>query len=209
MEPRITILSATTQNVANHVYCQSVTSRCIPHKVKFVMVSPSDKEVPVSTHHYPLLLAPGAKYDYSNFVYDHLLDYVSTQFVMIVHADGFAEHREHWTDEFLAFDYVGAPWPIHFNLRNRVGNGGFSLRSRKLLELVRGYPIPKTLSAAEDAFICNDLYDYLTENGCKFAPVPLAMRFSCENICEDYPNWRQSMSFGHHKHRCCGGYYYS
>ena len=30
-------------------------------------------------------------------------------------------------EDFLEFDYIGAPWP---HLRNQIGNGGFSLRDK-------------------------------------------------------------------------------
>ena len=36
-------------------------------------------------------------------------------------------------------DYIGAPWP-HFRDGHNVGNGGFSLRSRRLLEACRELP---------------------------------------------------------------------
>src|ERR1700687_3454326 len=37
-----------------------------------------------------------------------------------------------WREEFLGCDYIGAQWFWHDDAM-RVGNGGFSLRSRKLL----------------------------------------------------------------------------
>jgi len=32
-------------------------------------------------------------------------------------------------ENFLEFDYIGAPWPIINNISNNVGNGGFSIRT--------------------------------------------------------------------------------
>ena len=42
---------------------------------------------------------------------------------------------------FFDYDYIGAPWPNNFV--NRVGNGGFSLRSKKFLELTAKIPYNK------------------------------------------------------------------
>lgn len=39
-------------------------------------------------------------------------DYIETDFVMLVHYDGFIVHPELWRDEFLDYDYIGAPWPL-------------------------------------------------------------------------------------------------
>ena len=61
----------------------------------------------------------------------------------------------------------------------RVGNGGFSLRSKQLLELTSG---PKFVykEKNEDELICHVNRDYLVSNGIKFAPEELARYFSYE-----------------------------
>lgn len=45
-------------------------------------------------------------------------------------------------DDFMEYDYIGAPWPdSQRDNRNNVGNGGFSLRTRKIcLDIVANYP---------------------------------------------------------------------
>jgi hypothetical protein len=36
--------------------------------------------------------------------------------------------------EYLKWDYIGAPWPLSYNNNsNHVGNGGFSLRTKKVM----------------------------------------------------------------------------
>ena len=117
---------------------------------------------------------------------------------LILHPDGFAVNGDAWTDEFLEYDYIGAAWGD-----GRVGNGGFSLRSRKLydalLDLNVGlkssdynhiidnpdihiinaqghYEIP------EDNVICKIHKNELeTKYGIKFAPTHIANRFSVEH----------------------------
>ena len=46
--------------------------------------------------------------------------------------DGYAVNPGAWDAAFLDCDYLGAKWSWHKDAM-RVGNGGFSLRSRRLL----------------------------------------------------------------------------
>jgi len=40
-------------------------------------------------------------------------------------------------DKFLYYDYIGAPWPLDNNSnKSRVGNGGFSLRTKRIMEKI-------------------------------------------------------------------------
>jgi hypothetical protein len=113
---------------------------------------------------------------YSKFILQELHKYIKTDFVLIVQWDG-------WVIDSTArhptvFDYIGAVWPWHPE-GLRVGNGGFSLRSKKLLELTN---TPKFVynNKNEDDLICHLNRDYLVSNGIKFAPEELARYFSYE-----------------------------
>lgn len=114
---------------------------------------------------------------YSHFVIKALAPHVRTSHVLVVQWDGYVLHPEAWRDDFLQFDYIGAPWP-HIAAPNSVGNGGFSLRSRRLLEaladpaVVPGHP--------EDICICVDNRAWLETRGISFAPVALARNFAME-----------------------------
>ncbi len=66
-------------------------------------------------------------------LYD-LIKYVDTDFCLLIHDDSCVVNPEMWTDEFLDYDYIGAPWP-EGSQPYRVGNGGFSLRSKRLLDV--------------------------------------------------------------------------
>lgn len=77
-------------------------------------------------------------------------------------------------DEFLVYDYIGAPWPQH---NNKVGNGGFSIRCKKtFMEISNNFNRPSQL--AEDVFHS----DCLIKMGANVAPYSIAKNFSCE--CE-------------------------
>ena len=69
---------------------------------------------------------------YSAFILEELHEFITSSHVLIVQWDGFVLHPQNWDPAFLSFDYIGAVWP-QFSDGHDVGNGGFSLRSRKLL----------------------------------------------------------------------------
>ena len=47
--------------------------------------------------------------DYSFFVLNDLIDYIDSEFVMIMQADGYPVNAKSWSDKFLEYDYIGAP----------------------------------------------------------------------------------------------------
>lgn len=120
-------------------------------------------------------LAGGA--EYSAFVLKRLMDHVATPFVLLVQWDGWVLDGARWEKGFRGFDYIGAPWPWHPAWR-QVGNGGFSLRSRRLLAVlaqdgfVPGHP--------EDEMIGGAWRTALEARGIRFADVASARRFSVE-----------------------------
>ena len=130
--------------------------------------------------------------EYSHFMMFNLVKYIKTSHVLIVQWDGFIINPQAWNDEFLNYDYIGAPW---WYSKNNVGNGGFSLRSLKLLwatscENFKQYH-------PEDDAICRTHHDFLESNyDIKYAPESVAKKFSYEpNI--KYPDSDLS-SFGFH-----------
>ena len=117
--------------------------------------------------------------DYSHFVLRQLPAYIRTSHVLITQWDGFVTHAEAWTDEFLVHDYVGAVWPEEPEDRS-VGNGGFSLRSRRFMAAGLDPRIEQL--HPEDQVMCRDQRDFLQQvHGIRFAPPHLARRFAFEN----------------------------
>ncbi len=118
----------------------------------------------------------GSKEAYSKFILKELHKYIDTKYVLIVQHDGFVRNPEAWSNEFLDYDYIGATW--WYKDGKNVGNGGFSLRSKKLLELCAN--LPTNATHPEDHVICRDMRPYLESKGIKFAPDSLANQFSFE-----------------------------
>ena len=125
--------------------------------------------------------------DYSDLLLTGLRQYVSGTHVLIVQWDSFILHPELWTHDFLQYDYIGAVWPHHPD--TPVGNGGFSLRSVKLLEALESPAITKR--HPEDFCICVDNKALLEgEFGIRFAPSNVAEQFAVERT-----EWHPAFGF--------------
>lgn len=131
---------------------------------------------------------------YSRFIAYELYKFIKTDFALIVQNDGYVLNPYKWSKEFLEYDYIGAPWPpnTHFTKKGvniRVGNGGFSLRSKRLLNSLTNLKLPFTDNNTgfdhEDGIICNFYRHELEDIGIKFAPVEIAARFSHESDCKE------------------------
>jgi len=118
---------------------------------------------------------------------------IDTEHALYVQWDGMATRPDLWDDEFLKYDYIGAPWPWKEEGFN-VGNGGFSLRSRKLLRTCgfdSAIQLTKQEPVAEDNSIGQHNRAYLEfKYGIKFAPTDVAKRFSFE-----LGDYRESFGF--------------
>lgn len=121
----------------------------------------------------------GSRFEYSRFMLRGLAAHVATRHVLCVQWDGYVLDPNNWDPGFLDYDYIGAPWP-HFAGSMRVGNGGFSLRSRRLVEACADLPVS---DEPEDVAICRTHRRYLEQRfGLRFAPEDLARRFAYERM---------------------------
>jgi hypothetical protein len=138
---------------------------------------------------------------YSNFILYHLHRYLDSEFVLLMQADGFILNPAAWDDAFLDYDYLGAPWPQELSWvrpGRQIGNGGFSLRSRRLTTLTSKlfYPIAYGGGLHEDFAIGSVAREFLESRGIRYPSVETALRFSIE---KDSPSWqRPDQSFGFH-----------
>jgi hypothetical protein len=110
-----------------------------------------------------------------------LNDHIKTEHCLVIQYDGYPLDYNSWNDEFLHCDYIGAPWynqPWPLDLT--VGNGGFSLRSKKFLEECSKLSYDGT--QPEDVFFCRTNGRYLRSKGIKFAKHDLAYMFSVEDM---------------------------
>lgn len=114
---------------------------------------------------------------YSKFLLSSLVDHVRTGHCLVAQWDGHVINARRWRTEFLDYDYIGASWP-QFDDGHDVGNGGFSLRSRRLLQACRA---PEFIPMhPEDLAIGRKNREWLEGQGIRFAPRELADLFATE-----------------------------
>ena len=144
--------------------------------------------------------------EYGHFILYELKDYIDSEFVLIVQYDGYVLRPSRWDNRFFEYDYIGAPWRknLHFladGTNVRVGNGGFTLRSKKMLNAPSDLNLPFTDNGTgffhEDGVLCVYHRKVLEENGIKYAPVEIASMFSRERWCSD----SKFFTFGFHSNR--------
>jgi hypothetical protein len=144
--------------------------------------------------------------DYNHFCFSELGKYIDTTFGLLTQHHAFVLSPEMWNYEWLEYDYIGAPWPIRENSyianngeKVRVGNGGFSLRSKYLMRIPKNH----NWTLREDQGHYNEdgnLVCYyrkeMLQLGIRYAPIELAINFSYENLVPE--NYGQK-TFGFHR----------
>lgn len=163
---------------------------------------------------------------YSDFLLTELHNYIDSTHCLLIQDHAFISNTKLWNDNFLDYDYIGAPWPkyliqqllnnisIGLDLNNqsfdtipvldnydvdnyRVGNGAFSLRSQKLLKFISQFK-NKYNNKPEDNIISIYEKSILEKNNFRIAPIELAAQFAVEMPTE-YNIYRdKSLTFGFH-----------
>lgn len=194
--PQVTIAAMTSVRLAETAYAMAYSMRGIEFG-DAVFIS----------HRRPALLPRNVRFektdricstkDYSYKVVYELCRYIHTDYVLIVHDDGFVINPDKWDGAFLDYDYIGAPWDIEdLSVREsyrdaegtlrEVGNG-VGIRSKRLLDYPSQAGIPWEPDEGddqwwwhEDTFLSCKHRIELEEAGLRWAPLELAARFSIE-----------------------------
>ncbi len=146
-----------------------------------------------------------------------LLDYIQTDFALCIHHDGYVINPQAWDDDWLKYDFIGAPWPrdphpYHPGKSDypdaTVGNDGFCLKSKAFMEASAELRDLFTQSSkrpdrfgeqlGSDTFYCQHQRPALEQRGIIFAPVEVAAKFAWESNIEEVPGPRP-YAFGFHK----------
>jgi Protein of unknown function (DUF5672) len=100
--------------------------------------------------------------------------------VLFIQYDGWVLNSDWWDAHWLDYDYVGAAWPWHSYYN--VGNGGFSLRSIKLLRFLTEHKadFPLRSGHPEDDLLCRHYRPALEAHGFRWAPEHEARAFAFE-----------------------------
>jgi hypothetical protein len=188
--PKLDRVTLACVDCVNHPLAIAAIGQCVQKCAFARVLFVTDRELAldgVDVVRVPPITSRGA---YSAFVVKDLAQYVDTSHVLLIQWDGFVVNPQSWSDEFLDYDYIGARWGWPTD-SHTVGNGGFSLRSRKLL-VAGGDPRIADMPI-EDVAICRTYRPLLeSQHGIRFAPEAVADRFAFEAT---YPN---GMPFGFH-----------
>jgi hypothetical protein len=143
---------------------------------------------------------------YSDMCVKSMIQLCQTPFVLMWQWDGFIVSPTLWKNDFLNYDYIGGPvidkyWMegVTWLKKNKeewkdrpipaypvVGNGGFSLRSRRFLEVsstlanTQEYIDDYGHSTNEDFYLCVRKRKEMEDAGIRFSTLNLANDFSRE-----------------------------
>jgi hypothetical protein len=153
------------------------------------------------------LAVPGARYikvaDWPNkvasgaFYYTEAAREITTSHALLMEWDAGACNPDMWRDEFLQYDYIGAPWEWQVRRGTAVGNGGFALVTKRLVD----FCYAEKLKIATDMDISiRARRDLETRGGFKWAPDSVARDFAYEGWTPNGPKVLTSRpnSFGYH-----------
>ena len=142
---------------------------------------------------------------FNKFCLTEINSHITTSHIIMIQTDGFICNGENWKDEYFDYDYIGQPWledepgsfPWVKSYEESVGEGGFTLRSKKLLETLCNIDrsIIDNYQANEDIFISSYARDFLKSQGCKFATPEIGIQF-CAGYYIDFN--KLDSAFGFH-----------
>jgi hypothetical protein len=187
----VTLVALTSVKIQETIKALEFSCRGVKFgKVKLVSDIKPDNLPDYIEHEYTKKMSNIDEWNYSS-IYE-LGKHIDTEFAMLIHDDGFVINPDSWRDDFLDYDYIGAPWPMpndNFSFRDidgnliRVGNS-VSIRSKRLIDL----PVELNLEWKafhgyynEDGYICVNYRHIYLEHGMKFADIDVAKYFSIEN----------------------------
>jgi len=119
--------------------------------------------------------------------------HMRTSHALCIQWDSWVVAPEMWTDEFLRYDYVGAPWWYKDGMN--VGNGGFCLRSTRLMRFIRKHRAQfPCITDLDDDLFCRKYRPTIQGAGFEWSPDDLALRFAFETTRPD----KSARHFGFH-----------
>lgn len=121
----------------------------------------------------------------TRFVNYEMPRYIKTSHVLYFQWDGWIVDPSQWTDEFLRYDYIGAPW--WYGDGYNVGNSGFCLRSKALIDFLAAHPDEFPPGSPEDEVLCRHYRRALPQF--RWADEDLAWRFAFERTVRNPVFW--------------------
>ncbi len=187
----ITLVAVATQEVDTAVAALDYSRRGLDFG-EILLVSHQNPLGDDAFYRYAPITSFSSVGDWGKYVVFDLHKQIKTQFILLIHEDGFVVNPKSWNNQWRDYDYIGAPFPLPkdmFSYRDatrniiRVGNS-VSLRSKRLLEL------PSEIGLTwdnfdgglphEDGFLCVQHRHTLAAHGIRYAPLEVAVHFGRE-----------------------------
>lgn len=86
--------------------------------------------IPTKYEHLVKIKPLNSLISYSIFMLKEIHKHIDTQHLLVVQRDGFILNTSAWDENWLSYDYI-APLFVQYD---RVGSGGFSLRSKRIMK---------------------------------------------------------------------------
>jgi hypothetical protein len=235
----ITVVSLTgLKNARGAAHSVELCSRQMPGAQALLMSPERPANLPPAVRHR--VVAPMNYHEYSWFVMFALWRFIETDYALIVQDDGWILDIANWRDEFLDYDYVGAPihlarvdtpqdstwmrsfsWYPHLDQADSIVmpvlNGGFSLRSKRMLRALIDHPevrveVPPPNvhetepikmgwfndAINEDVQLTAVLRPQLERLGIRYAPLDVCARFAVEDAGPIHDSAGATRKFGQH-----------
>ena len=191
----LTIIARSDNEVKKSLGALKNALNFIPYKKAILFTSRGNYEKHASSNVSIIKVDPiFSSEDYSKFIIYELYKYIETTHVLIIQWDGKILNPGKWKEDFLNIDYIGAPLvPRDSDYRYSrdkygsfycVGCGGFSIRSKKLLEAPTKYKLKDDVrftNTHEDGFFCVLHRKFLESKGFIWADYQLAKEFCIES----------------------------
>jgi hypothetical protein len=203
----ITLVALTSVRIPQTIKALEYSCKDIKFgSVKLISDSKPDNLPDIITHEFCPRMSNIEEWNHAA-IYE-LGKHIDTEFAILIHDDGFIVNPSSWREEFLEYDYIGAPWPLPFDDYSyrdingeiiRQGNS-VSLRSKKLIDIPNRLDLEwKSFHGFtnEDGFICVNYRHRYIEEGCKFADIDVAKYFSHETMI---PEIEGIKPFAFHRH---------
>jgi ADP-heptose:LPS heptosyltransferase len=171
----LTIICADTKNYGRAVYA---LKKCMEQVKAVRVLFLTDIDLEIEGVEVVKIESIHSVQQYSRFIIKELYKFFETSHCLIIQWDGYILNGDCWENEFLTVDYIGAPWNETDGFA--VANGGFSIRSKRLMKSVA---LDEAIISThpEDNQICKVYRPYLeAKYGFKWASVELADKFSFE-----------------------------
>lgn len=189
--PNVTLLLVATRG---HALTRLVIDDCLTKAAFGDILLYTDKPelVPIPGARYEIVPDFPNKLEAGRFYYGVAMAKVETDFALLLEWDGGIFDATKWKTEFFDYDYIGAPWPRNISRgENEVGNGGFTLMSKRLGEFICHNRAQ--FDCTTDFDVCRKHRKGLERaGGFRWAPVDVAADFSWE-LGARSPN-----NFGYH-----------